>query len=332
MENVPIARHCQAVAIHHRNLNGHRRVSRFYSRPREANSEIHEQILDTFTAAFDFDLFTISHTAPRRNFLSCRAFGVVDCARERSAMALRIALPAPAMLLGMFAAAAAETPSTLLPPPGTGGSVSVDGKVRTFILTPRGRVDGLLLVDGTEVHFSPLLSEQIIAAVRPGDEVHVQGRRSRTPGVIAATALTDGRSGRSVLQPATPPAATGHQGSRPAPGGTPPTGGHEATVQGRVLQTLHDSSGAVNGALLGDGLELRLPDSAAAPWLVDLFQPGERVAAEGCILETSEGRVMAVQAIGSLPDDLTPIAPAPKTPPQRQPLPSRSPVPGVVTP
>src|SRR5215207_1763361 len=53
----------------------------------------------------------------------------------------------------------------------------VKGTVQAYSLTPRGDVDGLILNDGTEVHFPPHMSAQLVFAVKPGDAVTVHGLR-----------------------------------------------------------------------------------------------------------------------------------------------------------
>ena len=80
------------------------------------------------------------------------------------------------------------------------------------------------------------------------------------------------------------------------------------------MQNLHAATGAIDGALLGDGMELRLPLPAASR-VASLLQPGNRIAAQGYALDTPYGRVMAVQAIGATPDRLIAVAAAPPPPP-----------------
>ena len=47
--------------------------------------------------------------------------------------------------------------------------LATKGTVSRYTLTPRGDVDGLILADGTEVHFPPHLSTQLVYAIKPGD-------------------------------------------------------------------------------------------------------------------------------------------------------------------
>src|ERR1700710_1143748 len=52
------------------------------------------------------------------------------------------------------------------------------GKVVQYDVTPRGDVDGLILADGTEVHFPPHLGTRVVATVRPGDDVTIRGEKT----------------------------------------------------------------------------------------------------------------------------------------------------------
>lgn len=229
------------------------------------------------------------------------------------------------------AALAAEPPAATPPPPGAAGIGAVDGTVQAFTLATDGTVNGVLLGDGTEIHVARRLAAELQEAVRPGDEVHVQGWRTSTPGVVDATALTDARTGHAVVAQGAPPAPplAGRGESAPRPLGLPPPGAHEATLQGRVMRPLHAPDGALDGALLGDGTDLRLPPDAARR-VANLLEPGNPVAVEGYALQTPYGQVMAVQAIGASPDRLTPVAPGPAPPPApvvTSPVPVRPPIP-----
>lgn len=213
------------------------------------------------------------------------------------------------------AALAAEPPAATPPPPGAAGISVVDGTVQAFTLATDGTVNGVLLGDGTEIHVPRRLAAALQGAVKAGDEVHVQGWRTPTPGVVDATALTDARTGSAVVGQAVPPApsSAARPESAPRPLGLPPPGAQEATLQGRVMRPLHAPDGALDGALLGDGTDLRLPPEAARR-VANLLQPGNEVAVEGYALQTPYGQVMAVQAIGGTPDALTQVAPGPATP------------------
>jgi hypothetical protein len=228
---------------------------------------------------------------------------------------MKLRLVALAAILPV-ATLAAEPPAATPPPPGAVGISAVDGTVQAFTLATDGTVCGVLLGDGTEIQVPRRLATALQGAVKAGDEVHVQGWRTPTPGVVDATALTDARTGHAVVAsqgaPPAPPLATRSE-SAPRPPGLPPPGAQEATLQGRVMRPLHAPDGALDGALLGDGTDLRLPPDAARR-VANLLQPGNEIAVEGYAMQTPYGQVMAVQAIGGSPDTLTQIAPGPAMP------------------
>jgi hypothetical protein len=58
-------------------------------------------------------------------------------------------------------------------PPGE--PTEVKGKVAQYSITPRGAVDGLILVDGTEVLMPPHLSTQLVPRHRDYDSLAGMG-------------------------------------------------------------------------------------------------------------------------------------------------------------
>jgi hypothetical protein len=53
---------------------------------------------------------------------------------------------------------------------------TVKGKVRAFTEAPKGEKDGMVLSDGTVVHWPPHLADRFTAVVKKGDRVEVRGR------------------------------------------------------------------------------------------------------------------------------------------------------------
>lgn len=190
-------------------------------------------------------------------------------------------------------------------PPGPAASVApvydsqqlpaINGTVNRYTLTPRGDVDGLILADGTEVHFPPHLSTQLVYAVRPGDAVTVRGLKALNIPLVAAVSITNGRSGQTVTD--------NGPGFGPGPKG-PRQAGQPITVQGRVHMTLHGPRGDVNGVLIEDGTILRLPPPEAERFATQLA-PGQTVTAQGEAITTPMGHVVDVQAIGPSPAQLS---------------------------
>ena len=136
------------------------------------------------------------------------------------------------------------------------------------------------MTDGTEVKLPPHLTGQIVFAIRPGDAVTIRGLKAfALPLVDAASVTNDGPDRWATQQ----------------------------TVSGRIATALHGKRGEVNGALLDNGIILRLPPFEAErlqAWL----QPGQTVTVRGASLVTPLGTVIDVNAIGASPDQLTELA------------------------
>jgi hypothetical protein len=65
----------------------------------------------------------------------------------------------------------ANAQPALVPPNDLQQLPATKGTVSHYTLTPRGDVDGLIMADGTEVHFPPHLSTQLVLAIKPGDAI-----------------------------------------------------------------------------------------------------------------------------------------------------------------
>jgi hypothetical protein len=91
------------------------------------------------------------------------------------------------------------------------------------------------------------------------------------------------------------------------PPGGPDRWAAQQTISGKIAAALHGKRGEVNGALLDNGVTLRLPPLEAErlqAWL----QPGQTVAVRGVSLVNALGTVIDVRAIGASPDQMTELA------------------------
>jgi hypothetical protein len=175
------------------------------------------------------------------------------------------------------------------------------GTVKQYTLTPRGDVDGLILSDGTEVKLPPHLTGQIVFAVRPGDAVTIRGLKALALPLVDAASVTNDATGATVIDNGPP--------------GGPDRWATQQTVSGRIATALHGKRGEVNGALLDNGIILRLPPFEAErlqAWL----QPGQTVAVRGVSLVTPLGTVIDVRAIGASPNQMTELAVRPPAGPK----------------
>ena len=186
------------------------------------------------------------------------------------------------------------------------------GVVKQFTLGPRGDVDGLILVDGTEVKIAPYLSSETAFTVHPGDAVTIRGLKARALPLIDAASIANDRTNLVVSD----------QG-RPDPRRMETT----EIISGKVVGELHGKRGEVNGAVLEDGAMLHLPPPEASR-LSDLLQPGRTIAVRGTRSTSVLGTVIEASAIGPTSDKLSEIAGprgrrGPPPPPDRDPPPPR---------
>jgi hypothetical protein len=202
---------------------------------------------------------------------------------------------AACVLAGLAWAQPATTPPPAPPPavaapvpPASGFPYAIQqlpefkGTVARYTLTPRGDVDGLLLGDGTEVHFPPHMSAQLVYVIKPSDAITVRGVKAFSLPLIDALAISNDASGQTVVDRGPRAMAWVDQ---------------LTSSEGRVQAVLHGKRGEVNGAILEDGTILRLPPPEAQRFAT-LLTPGQSINAQGNGLVTPLGRVIDVQTIG----------------------------------
>jgi len=168
---------------------------------------------------------------------------------------------------------------------------TVTGKVAQYLPTPRGDVDGLLLDDGTEVHFPPHLSAELVFAVKPGDSVTVHGLKARAEPLVDAASITNDATKVTVVN-----------------GG--PWRHDEMTqmdAQGRIKADLHGPRGEFNGVVLDDGTVIHLPPPEATR-LADQLAVGKTIVAKGEGFSGDLGKAIGARAIGPDSTHLVAIA------------------------
>jgi hypothetical protein len=168
----------------------------------------------------------------------------------------------------------------------------VKGKVAQYTLTPRGDVDGLILADGTEVHLPPFLSTQVVATVKPGDAVTIHGLKARALAMVAAASITNDATGTTLAV---------HRQMEGRGLGTP------QDASGKIKALLHEPRGEVDGVLLEDGTQVRLPPSEARRLTAQLAA-GLPLAVHGVGYTGPLGHVIAAREIGPDAAHLTKVA------------------------
>jgi hypothetical protein len=177
----------------------------------------------------------------------------------------------------------------------------VSGIFERFLINPHGDADGLILSDGTEVHFPPHLSLELQAAIPAGGQstIKIRGVRPRSGDLIAAVAI-ETMDGRRIVDNG-PPKAHDEEGKpdeRPAKPEREPM-----QAEGVVRRVLHGPTGEAWGALLEDGQIIRVPAKEAAR-LAFLLSPGRQLVARGPGLKSELGTVIDAREVGPSADDL----------------------------
>jgi hypothetical protein len=121
----------------------------------------------------------------------------------------RIALLGATVALAIAFAASAAIQAQ---PPGAGEFQTVRGTVKDFTTAPMGEVDGLVLSDGTWVHWPPHMEGRFKGAVARGDDIRVTGRRETDPkgySKLEVSSLANLSSNVTIANPDLPMPATG---------------------------------------------------------------------------------------------------------------------------
>jgi hypothetical protein len=202
---------------------------------------------------------------------------------------LKSILLAGSLLIGLGGVAGAQMASTYDP----AQLPEIKGKVAQYTLTPRGDVDGLILNDGTEVHFPPNASTELVFAVHPGDVVTIHGLKAKAVAMVAAASITNDGTGTTVT------AQFGRGMHRDS----------EQSMQasGTVKLVLHGPRGDANGALLNDGTEVRMPPHEADK-LGDALAAGKPLFVKGNGISSPLGKVILARQVGPDESHLTEVA------------------------
>ncbi|HEY3539083.1 MAG TPA: hypothetical protein VGL01_16820 [Trinickia sp.] len=164
-----------------------------------------------------------------------------------------------------------------------------NGTVTQFLMNPHGELDGFILDGQWQVHFPPHLSERIGAHITLGENVSVRGVKPRTADIVAAVSIEAANGGLIVDEG---PHGDHHKHEHEAPD----VERHAAEVAGTIALSLFGPKGELRGALLSDGISLRVEPHAAVE-LDTYLTPGARVRAWGEMVETGLARTLDVSEI-----------------------------------
>jgi hypothetical protein len=180
----------------------------------------------------------------------------------------------------------------------------ISGTFERFLLNSHGDADGLILSEGLEVHFPPHMSADVRAFIREGETIKVRGVRPRGSDMIAAVAI-ETMDGKRIVDDGPPKGR--HEDAAPD---MPAARSKHETMQaeGVVRRVLHGPKGEARGALLDDGMIIRIPAKEAAH-IAHLLSPGQPLAARGRGLRSDLGAVIDAREVGPSTDELHPLKP-----------------------
>jgi hypothetical protein len=185
----------------------------------------------------------------------------------------------------------------VLDPPSMDKPPVADGIVDRYLLNPRGEVNGLLLRDGSQMHVTLRAAQDLTKAIQPGDRIRVHGRRVSDSPLVKPDVIINVTDGRSFTVP--------YRLDLPMPPreeGRTVTEMHAAgTIQVLLYDHLKD---VVNGALLSDGTQVRLPPDVGDHFHSSLQQNMD-VEVRGYGTTTPYGSALEAIAIGRKGQPLT---------------------------
>lgn len=198
---------------------------------------------------------------------------------------------------GQNAASDRSPPVLVLDPPSLKRPPVADGIVDRYLLQPRGDVSGLLLRDGAQMHITNRAAQELINAVQPGDHVRVHGRRASDSPLVKPDVIVNVTDGTSFTVP--------YRLDLPIPPPEDRPTVNEMKAAGKITVLLYDPlKGVVNGVVLSDGTQVRLPPDVGERFHASL-QPDMEVEVEGFGTSTRHGNALEATAIGQKGRPLT---------------------------
>jgi hypothetical protein len=200
--------------------------------------------------------------------------------------------------------------------PSTSAQVNreVTGRVAGYTTAPLGEMNGVILDNGTRVHFPPQIGATVLPLVQRGELVRVIGTmEDRAEGkVLEASSLTSVDKGQTVNVASVPPPAR-----PPATGQTTVTGASLVAKEGRIQGYTTAPGGNMDGVLLDNGARVHFPEHVGSA-VLPLVQEGKSIRVIGSESRNPQGitiieatKIVAIPSGESVDIAATP-APRPK--------------------
>jgi hypothetical protein len=158
-----------------------------------------------------------------------------------------------------------------------------EGVVARYLLDPRGEIEGLLLKDGSQMYITSRASDKLLQAIKPGHHVRVHGRRLDGAPLVQADVILNTSTGTIFTVP--------FRLDFPIPDQEQHLSMTEMKAEGTIEVLLFHVKGIVQGMLLSDGTQVRLPPDINDE-LRNSFRVGEHIMAEGNGTANEYGRCL----------------------------------------
>lgn len=177
-------------------------------------------------------------------------------------------------------------------------SPAAEGTIRQYLIDPRGEVEGIVLKDGSQIVFTSRVQRDIIASMKPGSAVRIEGRRHQHFPLVEPDIITSTESGATVHVPSLI--------ESPIPEGKEALTVRPMHADGLIDILLYDRYGRVSGCILQNDTQVRFPPDMTMQ-LRRSFHMGDNITVEGNGTENQYGRAIEATAIGRYGAPLTPI-------------------------
>ena len=210
---------------------------------------------------------------------------------------LFIATVCPLALHGQDMAPGPDLSVQVIAPPSMDKPPVADGIVDRYLLNPRGDITGLLLQDGSQMHITLRAAQDLTKAIQPGDHVRVHGRRVADSPLIKPDVIMNVTDSKSFTVPYRLDLPMPPREARPTV--------NEMKAAGTIEVLLYDPlKEVVNGALLSDGTQFRLPPDVGEKFHTSLHKHMD-VEVRGYGIATAHGTALEAVAIGRKGQPLT---------------------------
>lgn len=177
---------------------------------------------------------------------------------------------------------------------------AAQGKVTRLLVNPFGEVDGLLLDTGTIVTFPKHMSEQLAAAVKPGDTVEIKGS-PEAAGQIKGYVITNSRSNQPLMVQPKPP-----KGIMEMPKHLRSVGLQAMNAQGEIRYLQYGKRGEINGVILAEGTIVRFSREASYQF-APMLKTGQSISASGYGTKNQYGQAFEATALGPVGQPPQPV-------------------------